>query len=84
MVPTTAKIITYYEADGKVVDQEVEDGSSEETTVDYNVSEITVVNTQGAELPNSGGMGTTLFYFMGTVLVLGAGVVMVTRRRMAN
>jgi LPXTG-motif cell wall-anchored protein len=44
--------------------------------------EITVVNQKGAELPTTGGIGTTIFYVMGTVLVITAGVVLVTRRRM--
>lgn len=40
-------------------------------------------NTQGVELPSTGGMGTTLFYIAGAALALGAGVVLVTRRRMS-
>ena len=39
-------------------------------------------NTQGQELPSTGGIGTTIFYVVGTLLVIGAGVVLVTRRRM--
>ena len=44
----------------------------------------TITNNSGTELPSTGGMGTTIFYALGAVLVLGAGVLMVTRRRMAN
>lgn len=40
-------------------------------------------NTPGNELPSTGGMGTTLFYVIGAILVIGAGVVLVTKRRMA-
>ena len=40
-------------------------------------------NTQGTELPSTGGVGTTLFYIIGTCLVLGAGVLLVTKRKMA-
>ena len=58
---------------------------AEDKTVEVGtVAEITVENKQGAELPSTGGMGTTIFYTLGAVLVLGAGVLMVTRRRMAN
>lgn len=39
-------------------------------------------NTKGTELPSTGGIGTTLFYLIGAILVLGAGVLLVTRRRM--
>jgi LPXTG-motif cell wall-anchored protein len=42
----------------------------------------TVVNKQGAVLPTTGGIGTTIFYILGSILVIGAGVVLVTRRRM--
>lgn len=41
-----------------------------------------IKNTKGVELPSTGGMGTTLFYAIGTILVLGAGILLVTRRRM--
>ena len=42
-----------------------------------------VENQSGATLPETGGMGTTLFYALGAVLVIGAGVAMVTKKRMA-
>jgi LPXTG-motif cell wall-anchored protein len=42
------------------------------------------VNNKGSELPTTGGMGTTLFYVLGTVLVLGAGVLLITKKRMKN
>jgi len=41
-----------------------------------------VANNAGTELPSTGGIGTTIFYILGTILVLGAGVVLVSRRRM--
>lgn len=43
---------------------------------------ITVENNQGATLPETGGMGTTLFYIIGGLLVVGAGVLLVVRIRM--
>lgn len=39
-------------------------------------------NKKGTELPSTGGIGTTLFYIIGAILVLGAGILLVTRRRM--
>lgn len=43
-----------------------------------------VENKSGATLPETGGMGTTIFYVVGGALVLGAAVLLVTRRRMAE
>lgn len=41
-----------------------------------------VIDLAGSTLPSTGGMGTTIFYVLGAILVLGAGVVLVSRRRM--
>ena len=41
-----------------------------------------VENASGTTLPSTGGIGTTIFYVIGTILVIGAGVVLITRRRM--
>lgn len=41
-----------------------------------------VINNSGATLPSTGGMGTTLIYVIGTVLVLGAAILLVTKKRM--
>lgn len=41
-----------------------------------------VTNNKGSVLPSTGGIGTTIFYAIGAVLVIGAGIVLVTRRRM--
>ena len=46
------------------------------------VVEITVENNRGATLPETGGMGTTLFYIIGGLLVVGAAVLLVVRLRM--
>lgn len=43
---------------------------------------IQVTNNHGATLPETGGMGTTLFYVIGGLLVAGAGILLVVRFRM--
>ena len=43
---------------------------------------MNVVNKSGSLLPETGGIGTTIFYIVGVVLVLGAGVLLVTKKRM--
>ena len=41
-----------------------------------------VANNSGATLPSTGGIGTTIFYVTGAVLALGAGILLITKRRM--
>ena len=45
--------------------------------------EYGVVNKTGTELPSTGGIGTTIFYVIGSILVVGAGLVLVAKRRMS-
>ena len=48
------------------------------------VDEVKVLNQSGTELPSTGGIGTTIFYIVGGVLVVGAVVLLVTKKRMNN
>ncbi len=43
---------------------------------------VQVVNNKGTTLPSTGGMGTTILYIVGGVLVVGAGVLLFTKKRM--
>ncbi|MGN0998540.1 MAG: isopeptide-forming domain-containing fimbrial protein, partial [Faecousia sp.] len=43
---------------------------------------VTVTNQAGTELPSTGGIGTTIFYVLGTILLVGAAVLLVTKKRM--
>lgn len=45
---------------------------------------VEVENQKGAILPTTGGMGTTIFYILGAILVIGAAVLLITRKRMSN
>ena len=45
---------------------------------------LTMENTSGAELPYTGGIGTTIFYILGSILVLVGGIYFVARRRIAD
>ena len=44
---------------------------------------IQIVNQAGSTLPETGGIGTTLFYIFGTIMVLGAAVLLITKKRMS-
>lgn len=41
----------------------------------------TIDNDQGTELPMTGGIGTTIFYILGAILVIGGGIYFISRRR---
>jgi LPXTG-motif cell wall-anchored protein len=45
---------------------------------------IMVINKKGVELPSTGGIGTTIFYILGSALVIGCGIVLISRKRMNN
>ena len=40
-----------------------------------------VVNEKGSKLPSTGGMGTTLLYVVGTIIILAAGALLITKKR---
>jgi LPXTG-motif cell wall-anchored protein len=40
-----------------------------------------VVNKEGSTLPSTGGIGTTIFYVLGGLLVIGSGIILVARRK---
>ncbi len=45
-------------------------------------SGATITNIQVVELPSTGGPGTTIFYILGSILAIGAGILLVIRKRM--
>ena len=82
---TTTQTTVYLDKDGKVVT----DVSAKEIEVNVNIETIAatavvVVNKAGTELPSTGGVGTTIFYVLGAVLVVGAGVLLITKKRMSD
>ena len=54
------------------------------TVLNTNVLTVEVPNATGTELPSTGGMGTTIFYVVGAILVICAAVLLITRKRMSN
>ncbi|MGN0315709.1 MAG: SpaH/EbpB family LPXTG-anchored major pilin [Fusicatenibacter sp.] len=52
------------------------------TEAPQGVDEVKVQNQSGTELPSTGGIGTTIFYVLGSILAIGAVVLLVTRKRM--
>lgn len=81
---TSTHTTVYLDKDGNKVN---ESAKVFEVKVDIDTiaaTAVVVVNKAGTELPSTGGMGTTIFYVLGAVLVVGAGVLLVTKKRMSQ
>lgn len=52
-------------------------------TLTLNPVTANVNNQSGTELPSTGGRGTTIFYVIGSILLVGAAVLLITRKRMS-
>ena len=88
-VPTLKTLNAYLTDANGNKQTEMKDGESVNIdlgTVDLTAGSITttVVNKSGSELPSTGGIGTTIFYVLGGVLVLAAVVLLVTNKRMSG
>ena len=82
---TTTSTTTYLDAEGNIVDTESEATSTVTVTISQlSATPVVVVNKTGTELPATGGIGTTIFYILGSLLVVGCGIVLVSRKRMQN
>ena len=59
------------------------DSAEAANTMQLTAAQVSKIeNNTGSVLPSTGGIGTTIFYVIGAILVLGAGILLVTRRRM--
>ena len=56
---------------------------TEDGTLDTGIVGTTVENNKGTTLPETGGMGTTIFYIVGGVMVAAAVVLLITKKRMS-
>lgn len=78
--PVSFKISATYTGDGsqvKTINATVDGNTSNELQAD-------VVNNAGSELPSTGGIGTTIFYIVGAILVVAAGILLITKKRMSK
>jgi fimbrial isopeptide formation D2 family protein/LPXTG-motif cell wall-anchored protein len=76
-----------YDEKGNVIASDATAATTE--TIEKNLSDldenaVEVINNAGVEMPSTGGIGTTILYTLGGLLVVGAGVLLVARRKMDN
>lgn len=71
----------------EIIDEDGNTISGEDKVFTINLLEgsanTNVVNKSGKTLPTTGGMGTTIFYVVGSILVLGAAILLITKKRMS-
>lgn len=59
----------------------VGDANPVDGTTSDGIVKTEIINQKGSSLPSTGGIGTTMFYVGGGVLVAGAGVLLITKKR---
>ena len=57
---------------------------ADNTTVTNRLQSTNVVNNKGTELPSTGGMGTTILYTIGGIMLVGGAIALVSKKRVAN
>lgn len=80
--PVKFEIKSEYVEDGSAVQTDyptvIVGTESPSTTLSTNIE-----NNSGTELPTTGGIGTTIFYVLGSILVIAAAILLITRKRMS-
>lgn len=72
---------TYYFTETKAPAGYIQLTADESVTITDKNETLTIENVSGQPLPETGGIGTTVFYIAGAVLVLGAGMLLVSKKR---
>lgn len=75
--PKAVTITAEYDDNGKLTKS-----SATSTSKHQYIQTVEVPNKAGAVLPSTGGIGTTIFYVLGSILALGAAVLLIVKKRM--
>ena len=80
---TTTDTTIYLDADGNVLQEETTESIEVSVKIDeLAATAVAVLNKTGSLLPSTGGIGTTIFYVAGSILLVGAVIFFVVRKRM--
>ncbi len=82
--PVPVVITVVYNEDGTIKTDGEEPKSTVTLTNNRYGLTSSIANSSGSLLPSTGGIGTTIFYIVGAILVIGAGVILVVKKRMSN
>lgn len=74
----------YNKLDGSIEVVITAEENDDATELSYQTVNKTIENNTGVELPDTGGVGTTIFYIVGGLLAVAAVVLLVTKKRMAS
>ena len=77
--PKAVTITAEYKEDGELLNTSANDNT---TANGQYIQKVEVPNKAGAVLPSTGGIGTTIFYVLGSILALGAAVLLIAKKRM--
>lgn len=77
--PVSVTITAEYDEDGKLTGTSANANTKAEGQY---IQTVEVPNKAGAVLPSTGGIGTTIFYVLGSILALGAAVLLIAKKRM--
>ena len=77
--------LSVQDASGKTISSVDGKDTVFKVTLDGDKSDLStiVINKPGVTLPSTGGMGTTVFYAVGGILVVAAAVLLITKKRMS-
>ena len=84
--PMEFSISATYTINGDAATVSALTGTVLEFTPDTTAGTLTadIENNSGATLPSTGGIGTVIFYVFGSLLVIGCGIVLISRKRTNN
>lgn len=76
--PVKVEITATYDENGNITTNATQNEQKH-----YQVTS-TITNNKGTVLPSTGGIGTTIFYVVGGLLMVGAAILLITKKRMHN